>query len=119
MELSERKKRILTAVVESYIATAEPVGSKALAQQIGCSSATIRNEMSELTAMAARTADTLDSALLEANGISGCEELSVFCRDRIFAAMSELRICVDEMETLTSAKYWPYPSYGEMLFSVR
>ncbi len=51
MDLSERKKRILTAVVESYIATAEPVGSKALAGQIGCSSATIRNEMSELTAM--------------------------------------------------------------------
>ena len=51
MELSERKKRILTAVVEGYIATAEPVGSKALAQTIGCSSATIRNEMSELTAM--------------------------------------------------------------------
>ena len=51
MELSERKKRILTAVVENYIATAEPVGSKALAEVIGCSSATIRNEMSELTSM--------------------------------------------------------------------
>ena len=51
MELSERKKRILTAIVESYVATAEPVGSKALAQGIGCSSATIRNEMAELTAM--------------------------------------------------------------------
>ncbi len=51
MELSERKKRILTAVVENYIATAEPVGSKALAETIGCSSATIRNEMSELTGM--------------------------------------------------------------------
>ena len=51
MELSDRKKRILTAVVESYIATAEPVGSKALAEVIGCSSATIRNEMSELTGM--------------------------------------------------------------------
>ena len=51
MELSERKKRILTAVVEGYIATAEPVGSKVLASTIGCSSATIRSEMSELTAM--------------------------------------------------------------------
>ncbi len=51
MELSDRKKKILTALVESYIATAEPVGSKALAGVIGCSSATIRNEMSELTGM--------------------------------------------------------------------
>ncbi|MCD7769762.1 MAG: heat-inducible transcriptional repressor HrcA [Oscillospiraceae bacterium] len=51
MELSQRKKKILTTVVESYIATAEPVGSKALAEVIGCSSATIRNEMAELTSM--------------------------------------------------------------------
>lgn len=51
MELSERKKKILTAIVEGYIATAEPVGSKALAEVIGCSSATIRNEMAELTGM--------------------------------------------------------------------
>ena len=51
MELSERKKKILTAIVESYVATAEPVGSKALAEGIGCSSATIRNEMAELTSM--------------------------------------------------------------------
>ena len=51
MEISQRKKRILTAIVESYIATAEPVGSKALADVIGCSSATIRNEMAELTSM--------------------------------------------------------------------
>ena len=53
MELTERKKRILRAIIESYIATAEPVGSKAVAQLAGLdvSSATIRNEMSDLTDM--------------------------------------------------------------------
>ena len=47
VELSERRKRILRTVVESYIATAEPIGSKAIAEQAGltCSSATIRNEL--------------------------------------------------------------------------
>ena len=51
MELSERKKRILQAIVEIYITTAEPVGSKAIAElpDITFSSATIRNEMAELT----------------------------------------------------------------------
>ena len=51
MALSERKKRILRAVVETYIATAEPVGSKAVAQLAGLdvSTATIRNEMADLT----------------------------------------------------------------------
>ena len=51
MELSDRKKKILRAVVDSYIETAEPVGSKAIASDLGLSSATIRNEMAELKTM--------------------------------------------------------------------
>ena len=53
MDLSERKKKILRAVIESYIATAEPVGSKSVLEQSGLniSSATVRNELSELTEM--------------------------------------------------------------------
>ena len=53
MELSERKRRILKAIVEQYISTAEPVGSKAIAAdpEMNLSSATIRNEMADLTAM--------------------------------------------------------------------
>ncbi len=52
-ELSERKKQILAAVVEQYIRTGEPVGSKGLLSSTGMSvsSATVRNEMSELAAM--------------------------------------------------------------------
>ena len=53
MSISERKKRILAAVVDEYIRTAEPVGSKHLAENagLGCSSATIRNELAELVAL--------------------------------------------------------------------
>lgn len=53
MELSERKKTILTAVVEEYIRTAEPVGSKTIAEisDLNCSTATIRNELAELVSM--------------------------------------------------------------------
>ena len=52
-DLSERKKLILRSVIESHIATGEPVGSKYLmtASEIPYSSATIRNEMAELEAM--------------------------------------------------------------------
>ena len=51
MDLTERKKRILRAIIESYIQSAEPVGSKAIVSSIGMevSSATIRNEMADLT----------------------------------------------------------------------
>ena len=53
MDISPRKKKILAAVVDEYIRTAEPVGSKAIAQSgcLNCSSATIRNELAELVAM--------------------------------------------------------------------
>jgi heat-inducible transcriptional repressor len=53
MELSERKKQILKAIIGDYIRTAEPVGSKTLAArpELKFSSATIRNEMSELEEM--------------------------------------------------------------------
>ena len=51
MELSERKQKILRAVVESYVRTAEPVGSKAILElaDLNVSSATIRNELADLT----------------------------------------------------------------------
>ena len=51
MELSERKLKILAAIVDAYVKTGEPVGSKSLACDLGVSSATIRNEMSELADM--------------------------------------------------------------------
>ena len=53
MELTERKKQILKRVVEDYIAAAEPVGSKALCEEMGgaLSSATIRNELADLVEM--------------------------------------------------------------------
>ena len=53
MELSERKKKVLRSIVDLYIRTAEPVGSKAIAEMpdMNYSSATIRNEMADLTTM--------------------------------------------------------------------
>ena len=53
MELTERKKKVLRCIVDLYIRTAEPVGSKAIAEMpdMPYSSATIRNEMADLLAM--------------------------------------------------------------------
>ncbi len=49
MELTPRKERILSSIVVSFVKSGEPVGSKAIAEEIGVSSATVRNEMAELT----------------------------------------------------------------------
>lgn len=47
-ELDKRKRKILQAIIEEYIETAEPVSSGNLVEELNCSSATIRNEMAEL-----------------------------------------------------------------------
>ncbi len=53
MDLGERKRRILQAIIDDYITTADPVGSRSIAKKhdLGISSATIRNEMADLEEM--------------------------------------------------------------------
>jgi len=41
-----------------------------------------------------------------------------FYRDSVFSAMTDLRVTVDELETIVSRKHWPFPVYGEMFYSV-
>lgn len=49
MELTPRKEKVLSSVINGYVKTGEPVGSKTIAEEIGVSSATVRNEMADLT----------------------------------------------------------------------
>ena len=44
--------------------------------------------------------------------------MAMYYKDNVLAAMQELRAVADEMESNMSAKLWPYPSYGTLLFSV-
>ena len=51
LRMDERKEQILKEIIETYVKTIHPVGSKALCQKLKCSSATIRNEMAVLENM--------------------------------------------------------------------
>ena len=62
--------------------------------------------------------DALDKTVLAAKSIEDQIEAAKFYYTDVFKAMTELREIGDEMEVYTSAEYWPYPTYGEMLFSV-
>ncbi len=76
-------------------------------------------DLSKLAASAAIHGRALETAM---EGLkSEHESLAVarYYRDRVFPAMQSLRAVVDEMELRCGAKYWPYPSYGEILFSVK
>ena len=79
----------------------------------------LAGHMSVLLASATKKAEALEYALMGVKDITDTLALARYYRDTIFAAMNELRIIVDEMETHCAAKYWPYPSYGDILFSVK
>ena len=76
-------------------------------------------KISRLMADAAQGVRTLKDALDSLDDIGDNYTRAVACRDRVLTAMNELRLTVDELESCTAGKYWPYPSYGDILFSVR
>lgn len=75
--MEERKKKILQAIIDEYINTAEPVSSGAIVNKYGldCSSATIRNEMAEL-----EKTGYLDKPHTSSRKNTFCKRVSLLCR---------------------------------------
>ncbi len=74
-------------------------------------------ELSEKLEAFVKKTDELKAAVDAAAQYDGLD-LAMYYRKTVFELMNELRALGDAMETKTSAKYWPYPSYGEILFGV-
>lgn len=114
------KKDILHAVSKYSHELSDTVIAKAACGDIDASyEKELLAKVSRLNAAAYKKTEKLEKAVVKAKEISDTTELSKYYKDAVFAAMSELRITVDELETLVPATDWPYPSYGEMLFSVK
>ena len=64
-------------------------------------------------------ATALESATVKLDMTSDLTEKGAFIRDNILPKMSAVRVVSDEAETLTAASYWPFPTYGELLFGVK
>ena len=96
MELSERKKKVLRSIVDLYIRTAEPVGSKAIAElpDMNYSSATIRNEMAELT-----TLGYLEQPHTSAGRIPSPAGYRLYVDE----LMADYRLSMDEAHSINSA----------------
>ena len=62
--------------------------------------------------------DALEDAVLKANDIDGIEAQARYYRDMVLGSMTELRLTVDELETIVARKHWPMPDYAELLYSV-
>ena len=96
MELTERKKKVLRSVVDLYIRTAEPVGSKAITElpDMNYSSATIRNEMADLTTM---------GYLEQPHTSAGRVPSAAGYRMYVDELMMDYRLSVDETKSINTA----------------
>ena len=124
MELTERKRQILKVVVEDYVRTAEPVGSKTIAARMGgsVSSATIRNELADLVELgyleqphtSAGRVPSPKGYRLYVNELMEQQRLSVAETERINAS---LHLKMEELDHLLSqasravSSFVNYPAY--------
>lgn len=115
------KKNILPAV-SSYVRelTDTALAKKALSDAIPTSveEELVTSLSTKLVSFSKKTAE-LEEAVIKASEYSNDNlAYATYYRETVFALMQELRAVGDSMETETSSEYWPYPSYGEMLFGV-
>ncbi len=111
MELSERKKKILRAIVDNYVRTAEPVGSKMIAEMPGMdfSSATIRNEMAELTQL---------GLLEQPHTSAGRIPSPAGYRFYVDELMNDYRLSVDETKSINQAMEVKMQEFDKMISQV-
>lgn len=115
-------KTQIAPAIEAYSADVAKAAAakKAFDSTLACSYETgVVRRLSALTDRIAEKTEELESALLSLDGAEDIEMESVMIRDTVLNLMCELRLACDEAETLTAKSYWPFPSYADLLFSVR
>ena len=122
LSMLEMAKRDITPAVITFInELAQTVSFKKQASPfMSCyaEESLLKSLSEELEAFVKKT-DELEAAVKNAADYSGDNlEHAKYFRNTVFALMEELRAVGDEMETEMPSKYWPYPSYGEILFGV-
>ena len=119
---SDMVKRDILPAVSSYVAElASGVATKkAISDDIPCEAELdIIKRLSGLQDCAYKKLAALDNAIIGVKEVGEDPiEVATYYKDSVITAMTELRAVVDEMETQVSSDYWPYPSYGDLMFRV-
>lgn len=120
--LDMANKDLLPAYTSYTKQLADAVASKkAAVPDADCSYEQERiSRISSLYADMYRKTEALEKTLLGLVS-KDCDELerAKYYRNQVFAAMTELRIVADEIESITARKCYPYPNYGDLLFGVK
>ena len=112
----------IAPAVESYVEELARTASlkKAVSEEISCTyESNLLKKLSNLTDRISFAADELENAISQVGEKESVVEGAAAIRDILIAKMGELRVPCDEAEVLTSKKYWPFPTYGDLLFGVK
>ena len=114
------RKEILPAVAGYAAALAEGAAKKKTAvPEAACGYETkLVGRLSCLTDCADGAAEELEKAVTALDALGDVTAEAQFVRDEVLPKMTALRAVCDEAETLTAAEYWPFPTYGDLLFGV-
>lgn len=93
---------------------------KAVDASISCNYETgLLKKLARLEDQIAVKADALEDAVMKVQEASDIEAEAYMIRDVVLSKMGALRVACDEAETMTAKKYWPFPTYGDLLFGVK
>ncbi len=115
------RKEILPAV-EAYLGDLSGTVTAKTAAVPGLACKYEKDLISKLSKLADEISDaasSLDTTLIRLKAIPDVTDAAYVIRDVVLQKMAELRVVCDEAESITADKYWPFPTYGDLLFGVR
>ena len=115
------RKEILPAV-EVYLGDLSGTVAAKTAAVPGLACKYEKDLISKLSKLADEISDaafSLDTTLIRLKAIPDVTDAAYVIRDVVLQKMAELRVVCDEAESITADKYWPFPTYGDLLFGVR
>ena len=115
------RKEILPAV-EAYLGDLSGTVAAKTAAVPGLACKYEKDLISKLSKLADEISDaasSLDTTLIRLKAVPDVTDAAYVIRDVVLQKMAELRVVCDEAESITADKYWPFPTYGDLLFGVR
>ena len=115
------RKQILPAVEHYAADVADAAASKkTLDAEISCcyEKKLVKKLAALIDSIDSRT-DALDGVIAKLKTLSDVTEEANYIRDEMLSRMTELRAAADEAEVMTAESYWPFPTYGDLLFGVK
>ena len=121
LTMVDMARKNITPAVSAFVRelTDTALAKKALSDSISVNvELDLINSLTEQLEKFVSLTDELENETHAAAAIEDNQEKAFAYRNRVFAKMEALRAVGDEMETHTSADFWPYPSYTDLLFGV-